>query len=119
MFNNMQEVLSESVKSKWKNLADAIDIMLGDIAESTGSTLKWTAESLTTLAQNWKEVVPAIEAAVGAFGVYKVATFGANRLIGNESAALIKVRLLPSKRQQPILLSHPVIVHLLMRKKDL
>ena len=90
MFNNMQEVLSESVKSKWKNLADAIDIMLGDIAESTGSTLKWTAESLTTLAQNWKEVVPAIEAAVGAFGVYKVATFGANRLIGNESAALIK-----------------------------
>lgn len=90
MFNNMQEVLSESVKSKWKNLADAIDIMLGDIAESTGSTLKWTAESLTTLAQNWKEVVPAIEAAVGAFGVYKVTTFGANRLIGNESAALIK-----------------------------
>ena len=90
MFHNMQEVLSESVKSKWKNLADAIDIMLGDIAESTGSTLKWTAESLTTLAQNWKEVVPAIEAAVGAFGVYKVATFGANRLIGNESAALIK-----------------------------
>lgn len=90
MFNNMQEVLSESVKSKWKNLADAIDIMLGDIAGSTGSTLKWTAESLTTLAQNWKEVVPAIEAAVGAFGVYKVATFGANRLIGNESAALIK-----------------------------
>lgn len=90
MFNNMQEVLSESVKSKWKNLADAIDIMLGDIAESTGSTLKWPAESLTTLAQNWKEVVPAIEAAVGAFGVYKVATFGANRLIGNESAALIK-----------------------------
>ena len=90
MFNNMQEVLSESVKSKWKNLADAIGIMLGDIAESMGSTLKWTAESLTTLAQNWKEVVPAIEAAVGAFGVYKVATFGANRLIGNESAALIK-----------------------------
>ena len=90
MFNNMQEVLSESVKSKWRNLADAIDIMLGDIAESMGSTLKWTAESLTTLAQNWKEVVPAIEAAVGAFGVYKVATFGANRLIGNESAALIK-----------------------------
>ena len=98
MFNNMQEVLSESVKSKWKNLADAIDIMLGDIAESMGSTLKWTAESLTTLAQNWKEVVPAIEAAVGAFGVYKVATFGANRLIGNESAALIKSTLAAKRK---------------------
>ncbi|WP_250323234.1 tape measure protein [Bacteroides ovatus] len=90
MFHNMQEVLSESVKSKWKNLADAIDIMLGDIAESMGSTLKWTAESLTTLAQNWKEVVPFITAATAAFGTYRVAVFGANRLIGNESAALIK-----------------------------
>lgn len=84
MFNNMQEVLSESVKSKWKNLADAIDIMLGDIAESMGSTLKWTAESLTTLAQNWKEVVPAIEAAVGAFGVYKAAMLVNSRLVVGE-----------------------------------
>lgn len=84
MFNNMQEVLSESVKSKWKNLADAIDIMLGDIAESMGSTLKWTAESLTTLAQNWKEVVPAIKAAVGAFGVYKVAMLVNSRLVVGE-----------------------------------
>lgn len=84
MFNNMQEVLSESFKSKWKNLADAIDIMLGDIAESTGSTLKWTAESLTTLAQNWKEVVPAIEAAVGAFGFWKAAMLVNSRLVVGE-----------------------------------
>lgn len=84
MFHNMQEVLSESVKSKWKNLADAIDIMLGDIAESTGSTLKWTAESLTTLAQNWKELVPAIEAAVGAFGFWKAAMLVNSRLVVGE-----------------------------------
>lgn len=90
MFNNMQEVISQSVKSKWKNLADAIDIMLGDIAESMGSTLKWTAESLTALAQNWKELVPVIQAAIGAFGTYKVATFGVTRLIGNENVALVK-----------------------------
>lgn len=84
MFYNMQEVLSESVKSKWKNLADAIDIMLGDIAESMGSTLKWTAESLTTLAQNWKELVPAIEAAVGAFGFWKAAMLVNSRLVVGE-----------------------------------
>mgnify|MGYP001140424003 CR=1 FL=1 len=84
MFHNMQEVLSESVKSKWKNLADAIDIMLGDIAESMGSTLKWTAESLTTLAQNWKELVPAIEAAVGAFGFWKAAMLVNSRLVVGE-----------------------------------
>lgn len=90
MFNNMQEVLSESVKSKWKNLADAIDIMLGDIAESTGSTLKWTAESLTTLAQNWKEVVPFITAATAAFGKYRVAVYAGSRAMGVANATLIK-----------------------------
>ena len=90
MFNNMQEVLSESVKSKWKNLADAIDIMLGDIAESMGSTLKWTAESLTTLAQNWKGIVPFIIAATAAFGTYRVAVYAGSRAMGVANATLIK-----------------------------
>lgn len=90
MFHNMQEVLSESVKSKWKNLADAIDIMLGDIAESMGSTLKWTAESLTTLAQNWKEVVPFITEATVAFGTYRVAVYAGSRAMGVANATLIK-----------------------------
>ena len=90
MFNNMQEVLSESVKSKWKNLADTIDIMLGDIAESMGSTLKWTAESLTTLAQNWKEIVPFITAATAAFGTYRVAVYAGSRAMGVANATLIK-----------------------------
>lgn len=90
MFHNMQEVLSESVKSKWKNLADAIDIMLGDIAESMGSTLKWTAESLTTLAQNWKEVVPFITAATAAFGTYRAAVYAESRAMGVANTTLIK-----------------------------
>ena len=90
MFHNMQEVLSESVKSKWKNLADAIDIMLGDIAEPMGSTLKWTAESLTTLAQNWKEVVPFITAATAAFGTYRGAVYAGSRATGVANATLIK-----------------------------
>ena len=90
MFHNMQEVLSESVKSKWKNLADAIDIMLGNIAESMGSTLKWTAESLTTLTQNWKEVVPFITAATAAFGTYRVAVYAGSRAMGVANATLIK-----------------------------
>ena len=90
MFHNMQEVLSESVKSKWKNLVDAIDIMLGDIAESMGSTLKWTAESLTTLARNWKEIVPFITAATAAFGTYRVAVYAGSRAMGVANATLIK-----------------------------
>ena len=98
MFNNMQEVLSESVKSKWKNLADAIDIMLGDIAESMGSTLKWTAESLTTLAQNWKEIVPFITAATAAFGTYRVAVYAGSRAMGVANATLIKGTLVAKQK---------------------
>ena len=90
MFYNMQEVLSESVKSKCKNLADAFDIMLGDIAEAMGSTLKWTAESHTTLAQNWKEIVPFITAATAAFGTYRVAVYAGSRAMGVANATLIK-----------------------------
>ncbi|KAB4258217.1 replicative DNA helicase, partial [Bacteroides thetaiotaomicron] len=66
------------------------DIMLGDIAESMGSTLKWTAESLTTLAQNWKEVVPFITAATAAFGTYRVAVYAGSRAMGVANATLIK-----------------------------
>lgn len=98
MFNNMQEVLSESVKSKWKNLADAIDIMLGDIAESMGSTLKWTAESLITIAQNWKEVVPFIVAATTAFGTYRAAVYAGSRAMGVANATLIKGTLAAKQR---------------------
>ena len=90
MFHNMQEVLSESVKSKWKNLADAIDIMLGDIAESMNGTLKGTAEMLTELTSNWQSLVPVIEAAVIAFGSQRVAAFVVNRAMGQENVLLIK-----------------------------
>ena len=83
-FHNMQEVLSESLSAKWKNLGDAIDIMMADMAESMNGTLKWTAESLATLAQNWKELVPAIEAAVGAFGFWKAAMLVNSRLVVGE-----------------------------------
>ena len=34
MFYNMQEAISQSTKSKWKNLKDAMDIMYGKMAES-------------------------------------------------------------------------------------
>lgn len=89
-FNNMQEVLSESLSAKWKNLGDAIDIMMADIAQSSIGILKGVAEGLTELTSNWKSLVPAIGAAVIAFGSYRVATFAANRVMGDENALLIK-----------------------------
>lgn len=89
-FHNMQEVLSESLSAKWKNLGDAIDIMMADIAESMNGTLKGTAEMLTELTSNWQSLVPVIEAAVIAFGSQRVATFAVNRAMGEENVLLIK-----------------------------
>lgn len=63
MFNNMQEVLSESLASKWKNLADAIDVMLGKIADGgVGNGLKSLAEILTSLTKQWDKLGVAISA---------------------------------------------------------
>ena len=89
-FHNMQEVLSESLSAKWKNLGDAIDIMMADIAMSSNGILKGVAEGLTTLTSNWEALIPVIEAAVIVFGNQRVATFAMNRAMGDENSLLIK-----------------------------
>ena len=72
MFNNMQEVLSESLASKWKNLADAIDVMYGKIADGAiGGGLKNLAVFLTELTKNWEYLATAIGSASAAFIAYK------------------------------------------------
>lgn len=74
MFNNMQEVLSESLASKWKNLADAVDVMFGKIADgSVGGGLKAMAEGLTELTKNWEYLVSSINSAITAYTLYKIA----------------------------------------------
>lgn len=72
MFNNMQEILSESLASKWKNLADAIDVMYGKIADGAiGGGLKNLAVFLTELTKNWEYLATAIGSASAAFVAYK------------------------------------------------
>ena len=80
-FYNMQEVLSESTKAKWKNLADAIDLMFADIAESTSGPLKTTAELLTNLTENWEKVAAVITSAVIAYGTYRAAILVTNKIL--------------------------------------
>lgn len=80
-FYNMQEVLSESTKAKWKNLADAIDLMFADIADSTSGPLKGTAELLTTLTENWEKVATVVMMAVVAYGAHKTAMLITNKVL--------------------------------------
>jgi tape measure domain-containing protein len=96
MFNNMQEVLSESLASKWKNLADAIDVMYGKIADGMiGSGLKSLAELLTELTKNWEYLATAIGSAAASYGLFKLAS---NRQFSNTKALYDNT--LSIKRQQ-------------------
>lgn len=80
-FYNMQEVLSESVKAKWKNLADAIDLMFADIADFTSGPLKTTAELLTSLTENWKKLATVIGMVAVAYGMHKAAMLVTNKVL--------------------------------------
>lgn len=86
-FYDMQNVLSDSLKTKWKNLGDQMDIVYGEMAEGApGEALKSLANILMVVAKNWKSVGEAALTAVAAFGAMKVGAFfrgtfglGANR----------------------------------------
>lgn len=89
-FANMQEELADTTKARWKNLSDAYQLMLADIAESTGGPLNYVAGLLTTLTKNWEYVGTAVASAVSAFGLYKVAQAGVNTVLGKGNATLLQ-----------------------------
>ena len=99
MFNNMQEVLSESLASKWKNLADAVDVMYGKMADGTaGSGLKLLAEGLTELTKKWEYLTAAIGTAGAAYLTYKAKVSLGNKHL-NSTDSLYN-SLLASKRKE-------------------
>lgn len=88
MFYNAQEVMSQSVKAKFKNLKDAMAIMYGEIAESAvGFGLKDIASNLTEITRRWKEVGTAAGTALLVFGGSKAALMAYNSLLGKNAAA--------------------------------
>lgn len=103
LFNNMQEVLSESLSGKWSNLKDAYDIMLADIAESNNSIAKGAIEGLTELMNNWEALVPVVFSAIGALGAYKAAMVSNNVLHGKENLELTRNALLLKQKQADVL----------------
>lgn len=86
-FYNMQEKLAGSVKTSWKLVRDNIELMFGEIAESSvGDGLKRLAEILQGMTREWKTLAPAIAAAGIAFGVYKTAVMMHNMVAGKSIA---------------------------------
>lgn len=98
MFYNAQEKMSESVKAKFKNLKDSMDIMYGEIAESSvGSGLKNVANLLTTLTRHWQELGAVLVAGAGSWAINRIAMMATNKamvqgnlMLGRFSAAQLE-----------------------------
>ena len=82
MFYNAQEIMSESVKARFKNLKDSMDIMYGEIAESSvGGGLKSVAEMLTTLTRHWQELGAVLVTGAGYWAINRLAMLANNKAI--------------------------------------
>lgn len=92
MFYNMQEAISQSTKSKWKNLKDAMDIMYGKMAESdlVGGGLKDLAGFLTDLTKRWQEIMGVMTAVGTTFLASKLAVLAYNTALGQNATLTFK-----------------------------
>lgn len=110
MFYNAQEVMSQSVKARFKNLKDAFDIMYGEMAESgVGDILKDVASLLTAVAKSWKSIIPIVEAAGISFGVYQVALLSMNATMG-KNLSLVNKSILAYKAKRASELQNEALV---------
>ena len=90
-FYNMQEKLAGSVKTAWKLVKDNIELMFGEIAESSvGGGLKSMAQLLQGLTREWKTLATVIGAAAAVFGTYKLAVLLSNQMMGLHHASSLK-----------------------------
>lgn len=91
MFYNAQEVMSQALNAKFKNLRDAFDIMYGEIAESgVGDRLKDLATILTQGAKEWERFGKDILMVGAAFGVGRTAMLLFNTALGENTASTLK-----------------------------
>lgn len=88
MFYNMQEVISSSVKAKFKNVKDAMDIMYGEMAEGyIGDSLKGVAEALMEVTRNWKDAATVLGTGAALWAAQRVAVMAYTAAIGKNTAA--------------------------------
>lgn len=95
-FYNTQEAMSESLRSKWKNLGDAIDVAFGSVAQSgIGDVMKGMAETLTDMTFHWRTMAWTIGGAVAGLKSYRMyALLAARAVDANLMGALAKSRAL-------------------------
>ena len=91
MFHNMQEVISQSVKAKFKNVKDAMDIMYGEMAEgSVGDALKEVADVLMDVTRNWKDAATVLGTGTAMWALHRVAVVANIAVLGEHNAATLQ-----------------------------
>lgn len=89
MFYNMQEVIAQSVKAKFKNVKDAMDIMYGEMAEGLpGDVLKQVADVLMEVTRNWKDAFTIIGTGAAVWAAHRAALLTMNAALGSNTAAV-------------------------------
>ena len=97
-FYNMQEALAGSVKTSWKLVKDNIELMFGEIAESSvGGALKSIAEVLQSLTRNWKTLGAVLAGVAVTFGIYKAAVAASNAMMGTANSLAVQKALASNK----------------------
>ena len=93
-FYNMQESMSESLKSKWKNLGDAVDVLYGKMANGMlGNALKGVANILTDITYKYG-------ALAGVLGGIVVARKTSLILLNRETGVIAKNTMAEIMRQK-------------------
>ena len=104
MFYEAQEVMSQALNAKFKNLRDAFDIMYGEIAESgVGTALKKIAETLTAGAKEWGRYGKDMLGVVGVLGAAKIATLAYNQAVGANTVSVLNQAAAHQKEEVNIL----------------
>ncbi len=90
MFYQMQEVISSSVKAKFKNVKDAMDIMYGEMAEGyIGDSLKGVADALMEVTRNWKDAATVLGTGAALWATQRVAAMAYATTLGKTNAAVM------------------------------
>lgn len=69
-FYNMQEVQSETLKAKVKNLGDQYDVMLYQIGQAQDGFLKGSVNMIASLMEHWQGIGRTIMSVASGFGAY-------------------------------------------------
>nr|DAY75336.1 MAG TPA: tail tape measure [Caudoviricetes sp.] len=82
LFYNMQEIQSETLIGKMRNLQDSIDVMLNSIGKSNEGVLKSSIDGAKTIIDNWETIAEITKVAAGILVLYKANSLLAASALG-------------------------------------